>query len=526
MSKGVVTKSIVLGMILLFIGASVVPCITGEMKQLSISPDKKENGKKELRQTFFSNPPKEEWNKTFGGVNDDFVYEVQQTKDGGFIIGGSTRTYGIAKWNPWLIKTDVKGNEEWNKTYNYYSLSYVSGYVQSVQQTNDGGYILGCTFFNATLLKLKELSPFERGTQGFVSSMVLIKTDSDGNEQWNRTYSGIEYSWCFCIRQTTDGGFIATGGGNATSSGSVNVFLLKTYPNGTMQWLKTYGTNNMEEEGHWVQQTSDGGYIITGMSDCNYDTDWGKIWLIKTDTNGTMLWDKKFEGTSRSSRIGPETYGNSVQQTSDSSFIIAGIMDIEGCLIKTDSNGNEIWRKTPFLNDYSFFCYSGKPTVDGGYIATGYGLIKTDSGGNEQWNITIPTPFRSGQQTTDGGYVIAGSTSGYYGGDVWLIKFRPEGGAPNLKFDITGGLGVHVKITNNGTINLSGVAWQIHVEGGIFGLINDTVNGTVDIAIGESKTVGTGMLFGLGGIQITATVDEGTKTASGTQFFILTRVKK
>lgn len=352
--------------------------------------------------------------------------------------------------------------------------------------------------------------------------MALIKTDTHGNEQWNKTYAGLGYSWCFCVRQTTDGGYIATGGGNATSSGFVNVYLLKTYPNGTRQWLKSYGTSDMDEEGHGVQQTADAGYIITGMSDVNYNTDWGKVWLIKTDASGTMLWNKKFEGTSYHPRIGPETYGNSVQQTADNGFIIAGIINNEGCLLKTDSTGNETWRKTPFLNDYSCFSYSGKQTSDDGYIATGSGLIKTDPVGNEQWNITIPTSFTSCQQTTDGGYVIAGSTSSYYGGDAWLIKFRS--GAPNVQFTVTGGLGIHVKITNNGTIDASDVPWQINVQGGILKLIHQTVNGTVDVAEGESKTVATGVLFGLGGLQITVTVDEQSKTGDGSQFFIFTLV--
>ncbi len=526
MNKEIIKKSIVLVSIFFIIVFNIIPGISGEINQQNIKTDKKDIKKKEQLQTFFNNPPKEEWNKTFGGDLDDAAYDVQQTNDGGFIIGGYTKSYGIAVWNPWLIKTDFKGNEQWNRTYNYYSLSYLSGYIKSVQQTNDGGYILGCSFFNAIFSKSKELSPFDSNKREYISLMVLIKTDSNGNEQWNRTYSGLEYSWCFCIRQTTDGGFIATGGGNSSIYGSIDVYLLKTYPNGTMQWMKTYGTSDMEEEGHWVQQTSDGGYIITGMSDCNYFTDWGKIWLIKTDVNGIIVWNKKFEGSSFNSGIGPETYGNSVQQCSDNGFVIAGIIDNQGCLIKTDSNGNETWKKTPFINDFSFFCYSGKQISDGGYIATGNGLIKTDSMGNEQWNVTIPTFFQSCQQTTDGGFVIAGSTSGYYNGDLWLIKLEPETETPNLKFSITGGLGVHLKIINNGTINYNGIVWQIRVEGGMFGLINYSVNGTVDIAIDESKTVRTKMLFGLGDIQITANVDDGTKTAPGTQLFIFTIVKK
>jgi len=526
MKQGAVKKSIVFTMIVLFIGACIVPGISGQFRQPSMTQAEKAREAKEPAQTFLGTPPKEEWNRTFGGAKDDAAYDVQQTKDAGYIIGGYTKSFGSATWNPWLIKTDSKGNEEWNRTYDYYALPYVSGYIESVQQTSDGGYILGCSFFNATLPKAEEAPPFHSMKQEYLSSLVLIKTDSLGNEQWNRTYAGIAYSWCFCVRQTTDGGYIATGGGNATSGDYTNLYVLKTYPNGTMQWLRTYGTSDMDEEGHGVQQTSDGGYIITGMSDCNYDTAWGKIWLIKTDAAGTMVWNKKFEGTSSHLRIGPETYGTFVSQTSDGGFILTGLMDNQGCLVKTDDKGNETWRKTPFLNDYSFFCYSGKQTSDDGYIATGNGLIKTDTLGNEAWNVTIPTPFTSGQQTTDGGYVIAGSTSGYYNGDAWSIKFGPEGGTPKLAFTITGGLGVHIKITNNGTMNASGVAWQIHVDGGILGLINRTVNGTVDITTGKSTTVSTGMLIGFGGVQVTAQVDETTKTAHGTQLFIVTMVKK
>ena len=95
----------------------------------------------------------------------------------------------------------------------------------------------------------------------------------------------------------------------------------------------------------------------------------------------------------------------------------------------------------------------------------------------------------------------------------------------DLTFSITGGLGVNLKITNNGTANASGVPWQIHVKGGILGLINKTVNGTIDIPAGGTKTVGTGMLFGLGALSITAKVADEEKTATGTQIIIFSKVK-
>jgi len=104
--------------------------------------------------------------------------------------------------------------------------------------------------------------------------------------------------------------------------------------------------------------------------------------------------------------------------------------------------------------------------------------------------------------------------------------FIKEGGSPYLEINITGGLGVNAVITNNGYVNASGVTWQIHVEGGILGLINKTVSGTIDILTGESKTVKTGLFFGLGPIAITVKVAVIEKVAEGTQFFIFTVVKK
>ena len=104
--------------------------------------------------------------------------------------------------------------------------------------------------------------------------------------------------------------------------------------------------------------------------------------------------------------------------------------------------------------------------------------------------------------------------------------FTREGGITGFTYDITGGLGVNLKITNNGTIKSTVADWQIHVEGGILGKINKTINGTIDIPTGETKTVGTGMFFGLGPITITAKVADEEQTATGTQLIIFSMVKK
>ncbi len=520
MFKDVSKRGVVVGMLVLCLGVCITPCISGGLNQRptlsTVHP-----------QMLGGSPPKEEWNKTFGSPHlDDAAYDIQQTNDGGYIIGGYARSYGIAYYNPWLIKIDSQGTMEWNKTFDYYSLPTRAGRIWSVQQTSDNGYILGCTFVNMSKSNPDGAQNLPETSRGFINSLVLIKTDSQGHEQWNRTYAGLNYSWCYWVRQTSDGGYIVTGGGNASSDGSPDVFLLKTSSDGSLQWLKMYGRSDMDEEGHMVQQTSDGGYIITGMSDCNYVSDWGKMWLIKTDASGSLVWEKKFQATDNQVSVGLKNYGNSVQQTSDGGYIIAGIMNYEGCLLKTDANGNETWRKTPFLNDISFFCYAATQTTDGGYIATGNGLIKTDSVGNEVWNITIPTPFTTGQQTSDGGYIIAGSNNGYYNGDVWVIKFGKEPEIPKISFTISGGLGIHVKISNDGTVNATNTTWQVNIEGGILHRINKTVQGTVDVAVGDTKTVTTGTLFGLGTIHVTAIVGDTDKVVDGKQLLILSIVKQ
>jgi subtilisin family serine protease len=96
----------------------------------------------------------------------------------------------------------------------------------------------------------------------------------------------------------------------------------------------------------------------------------------------------------------------------------------------------------------------------------------------------------------------------------------------SVKFKIKGGLGVNLVMTNNGTTDITNVSWLIHVRGGILGLINKTVNGTINIPAGGSKTVGTGMLLGFGAISITAKVADEELTATGTQLIIFSMVKK
>jgi hypothetical protein len=370
----------------------------------------------------------QEWN--FGGSDSDYGRSVQQTADGGYIITGKARSFGNGLYDVILTKTDANGVEKWTR----YLGQTLDEFGASVQQTADGGYIIAGE---------KEV-PLNSSGLANGRDVLLIKTDTFGTQQWQKQYSFADLSddFGYSVQLTNDGGYIILGQTKDFVSWDEDVYLIKTDANGDSLWTKTFEGVGWTC-GYSVQQTTDGGFVITGR--INSD-----VCLIKTDGSGNEQWNKTFGGTGYD-------IGRSVQQTTDGGYIITGstpggngLADV--WLIKTDGNGDSLWTKT-FGGLNQDFGYAVQQTNDGGYIITGWTasfgnggndggydvwLIKTDGSGIEQWSQTFggtnDDMGYSVQQTTNGGYIIAGETRslGNFGGsslgvDVYLIKTDGQG---------------------------------------------------------------------------------------------------
>ncbi len=311
-----------------------------------------------------------QWAKTYGEADNDVAYSVQQTSDGGYIVAGTTVSFGAGGGDIFLVKTDANGNIIWAKTYGGTSGEDAT----SVQQTSDGGYIL---------------AGYTRSFGAGDKDIFLIKTDASGNLQWAKTYGGIDWDVAYSVQQTSDGGYIVAGETWSFGAGGFDIFLIKTDAFGNVQWAKTYGGASLDIALS-VQQTSDGGYIVTGGTLSFGAGNWD-IFLIKTDANGNVQWAKTYGGTGND-------WASSVQQTSDGGYILAGVTTSFGAgwddifLINTDANGNVQWAKTYVGTDWDE-ALSVQQTSDGGYIVAGYTrsfgagwddifLIKTDANGD------------------------------------------------------------------------------------------------------------------------------------------------
>jgi hypothetical protein len=362
--------------------------------------------------------------KIYGGTAGDGAYCVEQTNDGGYVVGGYTKSFGNGLDEAYLIKTDAVGDIEWTKAYG----DNIAEYIFSVKQTPDGGYVaVGTTYsFNS--------QPF--------GNIYLLKTDANGDLQWSRVIGIADYDYGYSVQVTSDGGYIIGGLTSSIGAGNYDYYVIKTDSTGDIEWAKSIG-GWANDQGYSIQQTSDSGYVIAGQAN-SFGTGPYEVMLNKLANNGDIQWTKRY-GDGSNNYI-----GNEVKQTSDGGYVISGWAvpdnsnDQDMYLLKTDGSGNIQWEKllggagSDFGNDVI-------ETSNGDFISVGYSqsfnadqdiyAVRTDLNGtviwskiygyddNDQGNAII--------QAADGGFVIAGLGTNYGPGgqDVFLIKTDSNGDA-------------------------------------------------------------------------------------------------
>ena len=421
-----------------------------------------------------------EWQKSFGGDSVDILNSIQQTSDGGYILGGNSNSlisgdhtepsHGLGDY--WVLKLDATGNIQWQNTIG----GDFDDDLRYIQQTTDGGYILG-GFSESSISGDKT-----ENSQGNFDYWV-IKLYPSGNIQWQNTIGGNDVDWLQSIQQTIDGGYILGGWSVSDISGDKtennhdstlthpDYWVVKLDAMGNIQWQNTIGGNSMDQLTS-IQQTADGGYILSGWSYSNISGDKTEnsigvsdYWVVKLDSIGNIQWQNTIGGNLH--EVSPI-----IKQTTDGGYILGGYSGsgISGdktesnnggedyWVLKLDTIGNIQWQNTiggKFVDQLS----SIQQTTDGGYILGGlsmsnisgdktenchglsdYWVLKLDDIGNIQWQNTIMGIERdelySVHQTTDGGYILGGNSDSYISDDkttyprgnddYWVIKLTDK----------------------------------------------------------------------------------------------------
>ena len=351
----------------------------------------------------------QEWAKTFGGPASDIIYDVQKTFDGGYVLAGATHSAEgttSSRSDYWLVKTNSEGEIEWERTFGSIeqpgqsTTEDTSDIAQSVRQTRDGGFVLAGSSDGST------------GTR-----VWLLRTGPKGRLLWGRNPGVASEAVAYDVAQTPDGGFAIAGSSTSINSGS-EAILIKTDSDGNTEWTKTFG-DQFNEEARSLLLTSDGGFAMGGLS-WSFGTGQSDYWLIKTDSDGRREWHRSYGGFARDS-------AHSLIQTSDGGFALAGQSE-------SFSGGSRFW------------------------------VIKTDSSGNLRWSRAYPqfsslsgstagvapAGARAIKQTEDLGFFLAGWTGRVSGArNILAIKTEPIVDWPAV------GEGPVVSLSNTGSEPIS-----------------------------------------------------------------------
>jgi hypothetical protein len=323
-----------------------------------------------------------EWEKTYGGSNTNKATYIQQTADGGYIVAGySYSTNGDVTNNnggidAWILKLSTNGDIEWQKTYG----GSADDYFKSIKQTTDNGYItVGHTYSKDGDIP---------NNQGNFDAWI-IKIDVNENLEWSKTFGGTDYEQINNVQQTTNGEYLILGqtesiNGDITNNhGNADWWIIKLQTNGNLQWQKTYGGSGFDVAS-CIQKTNDGHYIVAGITDSNDgditnshgDKD---AWVVKIDDLGTILQQTTI-GTNGSEGV------NSILQTHDNNFLVVGSSQNANSNIKNifvaalNTNCTLLWQRQIPQENSDTFARAIFETTDCGYIIFGKQFFSSSSG--------------------------------------------------------------------------------------------------------------------------------------------------
>jgi hypothetical protein len=254
------------------------------------------------------------WDKKYGLPADaDYSLGGRPTSDGGYLVAGATYPNTSTTELAWLFKIDADGNMQWSKTYGDTGKDCFWGMTPA----SDGGFTLtGQTYVGGS------------------DELWLLKIDTDGNLLWNKTYGGAYSELGFCIINAPDGGYVVSGTTASFGSGKNDMWFLKTDANGEMQWNQTFGGAE-DDYGYVSTHLADGGYAVVG-STMSFGAGSADFWLIRTNSNGGMLWNQTLGGPDFDE-------GQSVYVTPNGVYTIVGTTtsfgsgSIDGWLIETNA---------------------------------------------------------------------------------------------------------------------------------------------------------------------------------------------
>lgn len=353
-----------------------------------------------------------DWQKSFGGSGADFLHSIQLTPDGGFILGGHSESEkGFHKKDSckgksdyWIIKLDAKGNEQWQKTIGGNSMEQ----FKTIINTRDGGYLIGGSSNSGISGDKTEKS---RGNLDY----WVLKLDKTGNIEWQKTLGGKYADVLKSMIQTEDGGYLVGGTSNSPISGDKNAshyglndfWLVKLNEKGEQVWEQSLGGEG-DDQLQTVLQTVDGHYLIGGHSNSGTTGNKNKtnksgsdIWLVKMKEDGEILWQETYN-------FGKVDLLTSVIANKDGTFLVGGFAktetqnakhkDAQGIndyiYFKIKENGETLWKESVGSKGEDILS-KAIPLRDGGYLLAGTSKGETSGdknaavGGYDFWVVKI-----------------------------------------------------------------------------------------------------------------------------------------